>query len=258
MYRLIVCEAAKDYVPELQELNRSGLDLKNSLLFGEEGLREIIGGGSNGKSAAARYRASNSGGTSGTDVGEIYKIYARPGLDKEQDRALFGNQKYGNQDVGNKVGKEPLMGSGTDGLLGWAARRRNYDGRYYRYFDGLSTGGIVSDSTAKRYDTEHQYRESLRQFTGGVVDIKSATRGYETRLQSLVQMGGMRSTDADAIGRELARVTRQSVTKLSIVLMSISVRERRKTKLLQTTFYHFRNRGAVIKLPIVHGRVPKN
>ena len=38
--------------------------------------------------------------------------------------------------------------------------------------------------------------------------------------------------------------------------MSISVRERRKTKLVQTTFYHFRNRGAVIKLPIVHGGVP--
>ena len=46
------------------------------------------------------------------------------------------------------------------------------------------------------------------------------------------------------------------MTKLSIVLMSISVRERRKTKLMQTTFYHFRNRGAVIKLPIVHGGVP--
>ena len=38
-------EVAKGLMPELQELNRSGLDRKNSLLFGKEGFREIIGGG---------------------------------------------------------------------------------------------------------------------------------------------------------------------------------------------------------------------
>ena len=35
-------EVAKEYLPELQGLNRSGLGLKNSLLFGEEGFRELL------------------------------------------------------------------------------------------------------------------------------------------------------------------------------------------------------------------------
>ena len=37
-------EVAKEYLPELQGLNRSGLGLKNSLLFGKEGFRELLEG----------------------------------------------------------------------------------------------------------------------------------------------------------------------------------------------------------------------
>ena len=54
-------EVAKNYVPELQELNRSGLGLKNSLLFGEEGFRELLEGGGYGR---------NDSRTSGAEEGD--------------------------------------------------------------------------------------------------------------------------------------------------------------------------------------------